>query len=123
VCLDKISVVYRRLCVDHENVRPDVVLLGKALGGGLYPVSVMIITTLASFLPQMRDLVNVIYIQRTGYHFGKIDTGTTIFHAYSSIAYPVVYSDIKKLLVIVSYKSQHANHSLFLKSYELEVFH
>ncbi|KAM6183522.1 ornithine aminotransferase, mitochondrial isoform 2-T5 [Erethizon dorsatum] len=26
------------LAVDHENVRPDIVLLGKALSGGLYPV-------------------------------------------------------------------------------------
>jgi len=29
----------RRLCVDHESVRPDIVTLGKALAGGLYPVS------------------------------------------------------------------------------------
>jgi len=29
----------RRLCVDHEDVRPDIVLLGKALSGGVYPVS------------------------------------------------------------------------------------
>ncbi|XP_066880506.1 ornithine aminotransferase, mitochondrial isoform X2 [Kogia breviceps] len=28
----------RWLAVDHENVRPDMVLLGKALSGGLYPV-------------------------------------------------------------------------------------
>lgn len=28
----------RRLCVDHDDVRPDMVLLGKALSGGLYPV-------------------------------------------------------------------------------------
>lgn len=27
------------LAVDHENVRPDIILLGKALSGGLYPVS------------------------------------------------------------------------------------
>lgn len=25
--------------MDHDNVRPDVVILGKALSGGLYPVS------------------------------------------------------------------------------------
>jgi acetylornithine/succinyldiaminopimelate/putrescine aminotransferase len=25
--------------VDHEEVRPDIVILGKALSGGLYPVS------------------------------------------------------------------------------------
>ena len=28
----------KRLCVDHDNVRPDMVLLGKALSGGVYPV-------------------------------------------------------------------------------------
>ncbi|OAF68276.1 hypothetical protein A3Q56_03984, partial [Intoshia linei] len=27
----------RRLCVDYDNVRPDIVILGKALSGGLYP--------------------------------------------------------------------------------------
>lgn len=32
----------RRLCVDHEGVRPDMVMLGKALGGGLYPVSAVL---------------------------------------------------------------------------------
>jgi len=29
----------KMLAVDHENVRPDLILLGKALSGGLYPVS------------------------------------------------------------------------------------
>ena len=29
----------RMLAVDHENVRPDIVCLGKALSGGVYPVS------------------------------------------------------------------------------------
>lgn len=32
----------RWLASDHENVRPDIVLLGKALSGGLYPVSGML---------------------------------------------------------------------------------
>ncbi|KAJ8360179.1 hypothetical protein SKAU_G00167040 [Synaphobranchus kaupii] len=32
----------RRLAVDHEAVRPDVVLLGKALSGGVYPVSAVL---------------------------------------------------------------------------------
>lgn len=32
----------RRLCVDHEEVRPDIVILGKALSGGLYPVSAVL---------------------------------------------------------------------------------
>lgn len=29
----------RRLAVDHEGVHPDMVVLGKALSGGVYPVS------------------------------------------------------------------------------------
>ncbi|MFX1410227.1 MAG: ornithine--oxo-acid transaminase, partial [Promethearchaeota archaeon] len=29
---------------DHENVKPDIILLGKALGGGVYPVSAVITT-------------------------------------------------------------------------------
>ncbi|XP_036592900.1 ornithine aminotransferase, mitochondrial [Trichosurus vulpecula] len=32
----------RWLAVDHENVRPDMILLGKALSGGLYPVSAVL---------------------------------------------------------------------------------
>ncbi|KFM78838.1 Ornithine aminotransferase, mitochondrial, partial [Stegodyphus mimosarum] len=30
------------LCVDHENVKPDILLLGKALSGGVYPVSAVL---------------------------------------------------------------------------------
>ncbi|XP_047369939.1 ornithine aminotransferase, mitochondrial-like [Vespa velutina] len=29
----------KRLAVDHENVKPDILILGKALSGGFYPVS------------------------------------------------------------------------------------
>lgn len=32
----------RTLAVDHESVRPDAVLLGKALGGGIVPVSAVV---------------------------------------------------------------------------------
>ncbi|XP_037318883.1 ornithine aminotransferase, mitochondrial isoform X2 [Pungitius pungitius] len=32
----------RRLAVDYEEVRPDVVILGKALSGGVYPVSAVL---------------------------------------------------------------------------------
>ncbi|KAI6041764.1 pyridoxal phosphate-dependent transferase [Pisolithus marmoratus] len=32
----------KMLCCEHENVRPDIVLLGKALSGGLYPVSAVL---------------------------------------------------------------------------------
>lgn len=30
------------LCVDHENVKPDILMLGKALSGGVYPVSAVL---------------------------------------------------------------------------------
>jgi len=32
----------KMLCCQHDNVRPDVVLLGKALSGGVYPVSAVL---------------------------------------------------------------------------------
>lgn len=32
----------KMLCVDHDEVRPDIVLLGKALSGGVYPVSAVL---------------------------------------------------------------------------------
>ncbi|MEO0226183.1 MAG: ornithine--oxo-acid transaminase [candidate division WOR-3 bacterium] len=32
----------RLLCIDYENIKPDILILGKALGGGLYPVSVIL---------------------------------------------------------------------------------
>lgn len=32
----------KMLAVDHENVRPDIVILGKALSGGAYPVSAIL---------------------------------------------------------------------------------
>ena len=32
----------KRLACDHENVRPDILILGKALSGGLYPISAVL---------------------------------------------------------------------------------
>ncbi|MDX2247617.1 MAG: ornithine--oxo-acid transaminase [Bacteroidia bacterium] len=32
----------RMLCCDHENVRPDILILGKALSGGIMPVSAVL---------------------------------------------------------------------------------
>jgi len=32
----------RLLACEHENVRPDILILGKALGGGVYPVSAVL---------------------------------------------------------------------------------
>lgn len=37
-----ISRTGRRLAVDHENVKPDILILGKALSGGAYPVSAVL---------------------------------------------------------------------------------
>lgn len=32
----------KRLCVDHENVKPDILVLGKALSGGVMPISAVL---------------------------------------------------------------------------------
>jgi len=32
----------KRLAVDHENVKPDILVLGKAISGGVYPVSAIL---------------------------------------------------------------------------------
>ncbi len=32
----------RRLCVDYEDVKPDILVLGKALSGGVIPVSAVL---------------------------------------------------------------------------------
>lgn len=32
----------KMLAVDHENVKPDIVILGKALSGGVYPISAVL---------------------------------------------------------------------------------
>jgi ornithine--oxo-acid transaminase len=32
----------RRFCYQHEDVHPDLVIVGKALGGGIYPVSAVV---------------------------------------------------------------------------------
>ena len=32
----------KMLCSDYDNVRPDMILLGKALSGGFYPISTVL---------------------------------------------------------------------------------
>jgi len=49
------------LAVDHENVKPDVLILGKALSGGAYPVSAVLAND---------DIMNVIKSGNHGSTFG-----------------------------------------------------
>ncbi|MGW1837023.1 ornithine--oxo-acid transaminase [Streptomyces sp. BBFR2] len=51
----------RTLAVDHENVVPDVLLLGKALGGGIVPVSAVV---------ARRDVMEVLHPGEHGSTFG-----------------------------------------------------
>ncbi|OUR91077.1 ornithine--oxo-acid transaminase [Flavobacteriales bacterium 34_180_T64] len=65
------------LAVDHENVKPDVLILGKALSGGLYPVSAVLANN---------DVMNVI---RPGNH-GSTFGGNPIAAAVAIAALEVV---------------------------------
>lgn len=49
------------LAVDHENVKPDVLILGKAISGGVYPVSAVLAND---------DIMNVIKPGQHGSTFG-----------------------------------------------------
>lgn len=49
------------LAVDHENVKPDMLILGKALSGGTYPVSVVLTSN---------EIMNVIKPGQHGSTFG-----------------------------------------------------
>ncbi|MFF9815683.1 ornithine--oxo-acid transaminase [Streptomyces sp. NPDC014006] len=51
----------RTLAVEHENVMPDVLLLGKALGGGIVPVSAVVAT---------REVLRVLHPGEHGSTFG-----------------------------------------------------
>lgn len=51
----------RLLAVDHENVKPDVLILGKALSGGAYPVSAVLAND---------EIMNVIQPGNHGSTFG-----------------------------------------------------
>ncbi|NMH27282.1 ornithine--oxo-acid transaminase [Flavobacterium silvaticum] len=51
----------KRLAVDHENVRPDILILGKALSGGVYPVSAVLADN---------EIMNVIKPGQHGSTFG-----------------------------------------------------
>ena len=51
----------KMLAVDHENIKPDVLILGKALSGGMYPVSAVLAND---------EIMNVIKPGQHGSTFG-----------------------------------------------------
>lgn len=65
------------LAVDHENVKPDILVLGKALSGGVYPVSAVL---------SSNEIMNVI---RPGNH-GSTFGGNPIAAAVAMAALEVV---------------------------------
>jgi ornithine--oxo-acid transaminase len=64
-CADEIQTGFgrtgKRFCCDHENVTPDIFILGKALGGGVMPVS---------GIAANRDVLDVIKAGQHGSTFG-----------------------------------------------------
>lgn len=68
------------LALDHENVRPDILILGKAVSGGVYPVSVVMADD---------DIMNVI---RPGQH-GSTYGGNPLGAAVAKTALEVVRDD------------------------------
>ena len=67
----------RMLAVDHENVKPDILILGKALSGGIYPVSAVLANN---------EIMNVI---RPGNH-GSTYGGNPVAAAVAIAALQVV---------------------------------
>lgn len=67
----------RMLAVDHENVKPDILVLGKALSGGIYPVSAVLANN---------EIMNVI---RPGNH-GSTYGGNPVAAAVAMAALDVV---------------------------------
>ena len=57
------------LAVDHENVRPDVLILGKAISGGVYPVSAVLAND---------DIMEVIKPGQHGSTFGGNPVGAKV---------------------------------------------
>lgn len=51
----------KMLCCDHANVKPDILILGKALGGGVFPVSAVLTNN---------EVMNVLHPGQHGSTFG-----------------------------------------------------
>jgi len=59
----------RMLAVDHENVKPDILVLGKALSGGIYPVSAVLANN---------EIMNVIRPGNHGSTYGGNPVGAAV---------------------------------------------
>lgn len=70
----------KMLAIDHENIKPDVLILGKALSGGMYPVSAVLADD---------DIMNVI---RPGQH-GSTYGGNPLAAAVAIAALDVVLDE------------------------------
>ncbi len=70
----------RLFCCDHENVRPDIICLGKALGGGVYPVSAIVADD---------DVMDVFFPGSHGSTFG----GNPLGSAVASVALDVIVDE------------------------------
>ncbi len=79
----------RLLACDHENVRPDIVILGKALSGGFYPVSGVLADA---------TIMGVLKVGQHGSTFGGNPLGAVV--AKESIKY-AVENDLSKNATIM----------------------
>ncbi|MFE6691424.1 ornithine--oxo-acid transaminase [Streptomyces sp. NPDC057743] len=81
------------LAVDHERVRPDVVLLGKALGGGIVPVSAVV---------ARREVMSVLGPGQHGSTFGgnplAAAVGTAVIDLLSTGAFQARAAELGKIL-------------------------
>lgn len=67
----------RMICCDHDNVKPDILILGKALSGGVYPVSAVLAND---------DIMGVIHPGEHGSTFGGNPMACKIAKAALEIA-------------------------------------
>lgn len=70
----------KMFCCDHENVRPDIICIGKALGGGVYPVSAIVAD---------EDIMDVFIPGNHGSTFG----GNPLASAVASAALDVIIDE------------------------------
>ena len=71
----------RRLCVDHDEVRPDIVILGKALSGGVYPVSCFKLVVPNQFSLNPIDNFNILDLGTPWNFLISVSDETLLFYA------------------------------------------